>query len=259
MYAKVFSSLWQGTLYGLGDVQLVFIYLLAHADSDGNVRCVVPAIAAATGLTVERVRAAIDVLEGADADSNTSDNDGRRIERIGNCDRWNILNYLKYRAMRDVDERQRQTREAVKRHRLKAKVSQGKPRKAQEEAEAEAEEDKDTPLVPSGTVWARLFDEFWTAYPHWERRSLKAKALKRWNALRGKVPAAALMAALAAAKTTEDWRKDGGRFIPGAHVWLNEGWDASDGVSAGADPEDARQERIKRMISQKLEVIRAGT
>src|SRR3990172_4758342 len=144
VYAKVFSSLWCGTLYGKTDAQLVFIFLLAHADADGEVRVVPEAIAGPTGLTLEQVSSALSLLEAPDIESGSPEQSGARLERVGNAARWQITNYLKYRGLRDEDQRRKQNRESQQRFREKpkppsAEISHCQPPSAQGEAEEEVE------------------------------------------------------------------------------------------------------------------------
>lgn len=68
------------------------------------------------------------------------------------------------------------------------------------------------------------FAVFWKAYP---RRRGKADALKAWKALK---PDAALLdqilSAVAFARTSPDWRREGGQFIPYPATWLRRrGWE----------------------------------
>ncbi|MGM1051808.1 MAG: helix-turn-helix domain-containing protein [Pseudomonadota bacterium] len=68
------------------------------------------------------------------------------------------------------------------------------------------------------------FAGFWEAYP---RRRGKADARKAWQALK---PDAALLerilVALAQARASPDWRREGGRFIPYPATWLRRrGWE----------------------------------
>ena len=64
------------------------------------------------------------------------------------------------------------------------------------------------------------FAEFWTAYP---RKVAKPEALKAWIKIKPDDETfAAIMAGLAAAKTSRDWTKDDGQFIPHPTTWLNQ-------------------------------------
>lgn len=72
-----------------------------------------------------------------------------------------------------------------------------------------------TPLTPQG----ELFGRFWSAYP---KKVGKANC-ERWFA-RHKVDEETLQAmleSLAYLKTTEQWQKDGGQYIPNPQTWLN--------------------------------------
>lgn len=63
------------------------------------------------------------------------------------------------------------------------------------------------------------FEAFWKAYP---RRVAKPDALKAWNKLQlTEEQCAALMTALDAAKRSEQWCRDDGKYIPHPATWLN--------------------------------------
>lgn len=142
MFAKVFASMWDGTLYGNWEAWSVFVFMLAHADSEGFIDMHPKAIIARSGLPEEVVAKGIAFLESPDPHSRSTASEGRRIERI-DAHRpwgWRIVNYIKYRQTRDAEQRRIQVREAVQRHReMKSSVITGKPRKAHAEAEAEVE------------------------------------------------------------------------------------------------------------------------
>lgn len=119
VYAKVFSSLWKGSLRGHPDPQHVFIYLLAHADEQGVVEAMPAAIADETGLALDAVQAAIAHLESPDPESRTPTHEGRRIQRLDEhrswC--WLITNYEHYRSLSDREKVRELTRERVRRFR----------------------------------------------------------------------------------------------------------------------------------------------
>lgn len=245
MYAKIFKSLFYGSLAGKSDPQHVFICLLTHTDRDGHVELPAAAIAALCGLPLERVESALELLEGPDPDSRTEVEDGRRLEKTGSS-RWQVVNYEKYRSMRDEDERRRQTREAVARHRVrhgKPDVSRGKPQKAQAEAEAYAEAEESggvgsdisngkaeetvqctegLPGIGEESVkqWSEGFDWFWEEYP---RKVGKEEARKSYNRLRPRTQETydAVMAGLRWYVKGE-WEGREPSKIPHAATWLNQ-------------------------------------
>jgi len=92
------------------------------------------------------------------------------------------------------------------------------------------------PQTPKGAVhgFPPGFDRFWAAYPKKVGKDKAARAFAK------RKPDAALVDAIVAAveaqKQWEQWRKDGGQFIPHPSTWLNEGrWmdESPDGPSDG--------------------------
>ncbi len=169
MYAKLFASLYQGTLRGRSHEILVFTNLLAHCDRHGFVDKHFRAIAEEVGLTREQVESAIQNLEAPDFESRSKELDGARLERIDEHRAWGwrVVNYAKYRAIRDEAERLEQNRVAQAKFRANrskqskpasASVSTSKPRKPMSahadgeaegdvEAEASSPSDQSTPHV----------------------------------------------------------------------------------------------------------------
>ena len=81
------------------------------------------------------------------------------------------------------------------------------------------------------------FDEFWKTYP---RKDSKATALKAFSKIAPDEQLfAKILAGVQRAVTSEQWRKDGGKFIPYAATWLNqERWtDGGTSADAGVDAE----------------------
>lgn len=76
-----------------------------------------------------------------------------------------------------------------------------------------------TPHTPKGED--ELFDQFWQAYP---KRVAKKPARRAWDKLHvDNDLLAKILAALAWQKRTDDWQRDGGRYIPNPATWLNGG------------------------------------
>lgn len=100
-YAKIFRTIFDGSMRGCSDLILVFVNMLCYADSFGVVDRTARAISDETGLPVERVNSAIATLEGPDPESRTPDEEGRRIVRLDASRSWGwrIVNHAKYRAL----------------------------------------------------------------------------------------------------------------------------------------------------------------
>jgi hypothetical protein len=128
MYAKIFSSLYQGTLRGQAHAILVFTNLLAHCDQDGFVDLHFRAIADETGITVDEVRSAISYLEAPDPESRSPEEGGRRIVNIDEHRAWGwrVVNYVKYRDTRSEDDRREKNRQKVAAHRAKQRSEPAK-------------------------------------------------------------------------------------------------------------------------------------
>jgi hypothetical protein len=75
---------------------------------------------------------------------------------------------------------------------------------------------------------------FWLQYPN---RKAKADALKAWLKLKPKAELQqTILQAIERQRQGEDWRKDGGRFVPHAATWLNgHRWQDEGGAGAAND------------------------
>lgn len=72
-----------------------------------------------------------------------------------------------------------------------------------------------------GAHYPADFERFWEQYPN---KKAKDRALKAWRALRPDAELQeAILAAIAQQRTSRDWVKDGGQFIPYPASWLNDG------------------------------------
>jgi hypothetical protein len=147
VYAKIFTSIFDGSMRGHSDLILVFVNMLCHADQDGMVDRHWRAIADETGLTHDQVRSAVAALEGPDGESRSRNDDGRRIRRI-DPERdwgWEIINYQHYRQMRSMEERREYMRNLMrKKRRVLAPVSTPLAMLAKAEAEVEVDIDIET-------------------------------------------------------------------------------------------------------------------
>lgn len=160
MFAKIFESLWGGSMVGQPDAQLVFVFLLAHSNRDGFVDEHPSKIAALTGLPAERVEVALRLLEAEDPASRSPEEAGRRILLVDAHRAWGwlIVNHAKYRAMRDEEQRREEARARMRRRRANSSqdepeprtVRRGSPRFAHADADTEAEKIESTDRGPSG-------------------------------------------------------------------------------------------------------------
>lgn len=145
MYVKLFSSILASSIWS-EDVttRLAWIALLAMADQDGFVRGSDDGLARMANLPQSDFERALATLAAPDPRRPGQEFDGRRVERL--LEGVQILNYAKYRELKDPDIRREQTRERVRKHRERRglgdvthPVTPGNAPKRQAEAEAEAD------------------------------------------------------------------------------------------------------------------------
>jgi len=241
-YTKLFQSIITSTIWMEDDAtRIVWITMLALADKNGEVAGSIPGLARVAGVSVEDCRKAISAFKSPDPDSRSKVEDGRRVEDIDGG--WSIINHAKYRAMASREDEKSKAAIRQKRYREKKKrddslrCGDGAVTQDVHIAEADTYSDTDkrkptvsTPPTPprGGSVQKPKtdpdFEQFYKAYP---KKKAKVDALKAWKQVKKKLPPIAdIVAAVEAQKKTEDWRKDGGQFIPLPATWLRGGrWD----------------------------------
>lgn len=157
-YGKIFSSLYTGSMVGAGPLPFAIMgYVISSGMPDtklgGYVQLHPEILRTVIGkVTLEEVENAIEYLCQPDPKSRTPDEDGRRLVKIGPFD-YRIVNYAKYKAIRDEEERREQNRVAQEKHR--AKMKEIADRKAARKANTKP------PVVPDqeGTMNAKMIDD----------------------------------------------------------------------------------------------------
>ena len=115
-FVKLFSSITDSTIWAEPDrTRLVWITLLAMADAQGCIWASIPGLANRARVPVEDCRTALDTFLTPDRDSRTPDNEGRRIEIIDGG--WRLLNYTRFREMKNEEARKASKREYMRRWR----------------------------------------------------------------------------------------------------------------------------------------------
>jgi hypothetical protein len=104
--------------------------------------------------------------------------------------------------------------------------------------------DTDTDTDKSNTTPAKadsLFTKFWETYPNTDRKQAKGKCLDAWKKAKAESCAAVVIGHVERLKTSNDWLKNNGEFIPAPLVYLNQRrWDGAvekqseGGILAGA-------------------------
>jgi hypothetical protein len=135
MFAKVFAQIFDSSIAEDFTVRHVFMDLLVLADVDGVVDMTQQAIARRTNVPIETVTRAIEVLCAPDPASRSPDEDGRRLTPIDSRRSWGwqIVNYHRYRGMRDEESRRLYYRNYRRQERAKKE-----PKKPTQKAQREA-------------------------------------------------------------------------------------------------------------------------
>lgn len=123
MYGKLFGSMFEGSLYGQGwGPLLVMSYVIANGVPDRAVGMQVDlnpeSLAHKFGESEEEVARAIEFLCQPDPRSTSPEEGGRRLIKLGTFS-YKVVNGMKYRAIRNEEERRAQVRQAMVRYRKK--------------------------------------------------------------------------------------------------------------------------------------------
>lgn len=109
MYGKLFAQMYDGTLGSRGPWQalVTFQQLIILADKTGIVDMTAEAIARRTTVPLDIVELGLSELSKPDEASRSPDEQGRRIVALDPARPWGwrIVNYAKYRQLRNEDER----------------------------------------------------------------------------------------------------------------------------------------------------------
>lgn len=107
MYAKVFRSMYDGSLADNWRALVTFQQLLVLANADGVVDMTASAIARTTGIPLDLIQEGLAALEAIDPESRTPEMDGRRIARLDTHRSWGwfIVNHKHYRELQHREEK----------------------------------------------------------------------------------------------------------------------------------------------------------
>ena len=167
MYAKLFSRIAQSSLMEEKvSTRYVFMMLLALSDRHGDVIGTDIAIARMMNISKDDFIESIQPLLSPDLDSNSPDEEGRRIIPSENGRGYKLVNYQAYRDMKSDDEKREYMKEYMRKRRANAEdklLSVKLVKECKEnvtdvksvthtEAEAEAEADNNIPLTPKGEL-----------------------------------------------------------------------------------------------------------
>lgn len=156
-FVKLFGSILESTIWDESpEVRVVWITLLAMANSRGEVESSIPGLVNRSRVDRAHVDRALAVLMAPDPDSRTKEHEGRRIEPIDGG--WKILNHAKYRMKMSADERRERDAERKRAKRREMRASADSPQSSAKilnvahtdaEAESYAEAERESLRSPA--------------------------------------------------------------------------------------------------------------
>lgn len=169
-FTKLFSSITESTVWCEPDsTRIVWITMLAMADSKGRIWASIPGLANRARVTVEQVENAILTFKSPDRYSRTPDYEGRRVEDIEGG--WRLLNHEKYRGIRDEESIKESKRRYINERRKAEREARGVEEKilqsnavdlGRDNADADTDTDKSKPKVKGVGATASRLPADWT-------------------------------------------------------------------------------------------------
>lgn len=248
VYGKLFASMFDGSLYGNWQAIVTFQQMIILCDADGVVDITPQALAARTSIPLDIIKEGLKVLEAPDAYSRTPDQDGRRIELLDEHRPWGwkIVNYAKYRMLVSAETIKEQNRLRQQRKRERDATVTGRDESVTgrdcnaghaSSRKITVSRSRSRSTTPKPPQAGALFGDFWSAYP---RKEAKGRAEKAFAKIQPDAEVVAKMiAGIERAKGSDQWSKDGGKFIPHPATWLNDrGWEDGSAPVNGSAPKD---------------------
>lgn len=242
MYGKIFKEIFYGSLMmndGWLSVYVMMSLVTLAEDEEGIVRYDERALYRLLGLensdvNYEKFTAVIEALNKPDPTSNLKAMDGRRVIPLselkdieGNRGFW-IVNYDYYSKKGSRDDRrekatERKRRQRERKNHLETTMSRNVTQRREKSAHTDTDTDTDIKPLCAKTAHGD-FETFWKTYP---KKKSKGAALKAWNRIKPTpLLARTILKSIEIAKTSEDWTKNGGQFVPHPATWLNAmGWE----------------------------------
>lgn len=152
-FTKLFSSITASTVWmEPSGTRLVWITMLANCDRKGRVFASMPGLAHLSRVSLDEAEVAIRTFLAPDPHSRTPDNEGRRVREIDGG--WELLNYAKYRSIRDEET----IREAKAEHMRRKRSESGSDSSTsstvdrdgskQKQKQKQKQEKQEPPVVP---------------------------------------------------------------------------------------------------------------
>jgi hypothetical protein len=101
------------------------------------------------------------------------------------------------------------------------------------------------------------FERFWSAWPKSPRKGGKSVCLQRWIKCHHESQSETIVAHVKYMKTTMDWLKDDGRYIPAPLVYINgQKWDGAEIPPAEEFMQIDREAVYKRQLEASIRAFK---
>lgn len=219
------------------EVRYTFIMLLAIADPTGRVVGTDVAIARRLNMPLDSFVNSVKHLGEPDPDSNSKEEEGRRVIPSDSERGYQLVNYIKYRNLKDEEEKREYMREYMRKRRedealrktCKTVLNDVKNvTQAEAEADPEGDNKTSTPQTPPAKPRRPMDDtseflSFWNVYP---RKVGKPNAARAFAKALKNATIDDIMRGLAAHLPA--WAESDPQFTPHPATWLNrQGWNDS--------------------------------
>jgi len=187
MYVKIHDSIFGSSIMEEDlEIRYIWLCMLTVADFEGFIDETISALARRFNVSEDLMQNAIKCFSEPDPSSRTIDNDGRRIEPIRETFGWHIINYEKYRNMRNAEDRKEYMRRYMKAYLPKYRQNKTKGGTDKQEGLSKFSDKHDKPKQKQKQkqkqkeIYRSFFDTFWDKYP---RKIGKEKCKKKFLSL----------------------------------------------------------------------------
>jgi len=224
-FTKLFSSITDSTIWSQdNETRLVWITMLAMADQEGYIGASVDGLARRANVPVEATERALTAFLSPDPRSRSQEHEGRRIATAERG--WTLLNYKRFREMRDDDIRREGNRLNKQAQREREKLSRTSQQKSSKSSPVSlSRSDQDLDQIPDTEHRSPVYpQEFETVWAKTGERGSKDPAFKVWVKV-GR-PTWSVIELPYAAYLRSERPMAGERYIQNLSTWLtNRGWE----------------------------------
>lgn len=256
-FSMVYQSILDSSIAENYELRHFFEDMLKLADwRTGIVEMTPESISRRINLSLDKVLFFLDLLEKPDDQDKSGNDNGRRIIRLDEHRAWGwtIVNYNCYRATRNAEERREYNRRKQAEYRARQKEA-GVPGSDQAGQPVTKNNSRLSVAHPTVAQGDGAFDVFWSAFPKKIAKGAAEKAFKK-NGCSKCIES--ILKALELQKGSEQWRRDGGQYIPYPATWLNrQQWNDQPVLSGPAEGNPSiNGSRPPGLVQKDIEAVR---